>query len=151
MAISRTTTQITWGTFQYISLIGNVEISDVYTIPDNCISLAISVAVRDQTGGFPSAGDNVDFYLAFSNQDVEGIDIADTYDDPSSRHLFNVGRVDVYENNLYGNTAASNSALVQLTIPDVPIAARSFKVIAKSNAVTNSLNVFARVTAVTSA
>jgi len=134
MASSRNEAQITWSSASSKSVAaGTTEISDefLFHVEDwNAV-----VQLYADNSGTPASGDTIDFSIAFTTGDILG-DSGNDYD--TTEHALPLTKLNTYSTDTPGEDPA------MFTVP-IETVALGFKIIAKSNAASNSITVRARV------
>jgi hypothetical protein len=131
MALSRNATQILWASAVTKTVSSNsaTTTSDAFTFDSTDVAALITLYAS--TAGTPATGDTIDFYIAWSTGDALGAGGADTFD--ATEHAQFLCRLDNYATDTPGEQPA------QRTIP-IPVAAKSFKIIAVTSAAAATRN-----------
>lgn len=130
MAITRPETKVLWAAANSKSVaFGATEESDEINLDATCV--AAQVHLKADNAGTPAAGDTVDFYFVQTGGDPDGA-AADEFD--TNGHATHLKRLDT-------NSEDPAGATVPLPIPQ-----KGGKVVAVSNAGSNSITVSATIT-----
>lgn len=111
MAITRTETQVAWGTAgneTSLTASGGNDTSDAITLDATCVAAAITCKA-DNSATTPAAGDNVEFWLLASAGDPDGAS-ADEYPTNENDGQFLC----------LADTNAIDPAIITVSIPPVP-------------------------------
>lgn len=138
MAITKTSSTVTWNSgvdnFKNYGALTST-ITDPVVIPDNAISMSLTVFQDNQVTPLNSA-DYVDYWLLWSNGDVDGI-AGDDYDTAFNAEY--LGRL------AHGTSNGNEDPIIRTW--DLPISAKSFCLKPNNGSASgNSIQVRARVT-----
>lgn len=79
MAVTKALTQITWSAATSLSIaLSSNATSDAFTF--DATSINATMQLKSDNAGTPAAGDTVEFYLLYTNGDVDASESADEYD-----------------------------------------------------------------------
>ena len=135
MALTRVQTQVPWATANTLTVTSATEaVSDVVTLEDTCVSLAITVSADN--AGTPASGDTAVWRIQWSTGDV----LANTGDDyDTSEHAQYLTTLDTYATNTPGEDPARRTIIVD-------VVAKKFKLACTcANAATRNMVIAARV------